>query len=431
MFGNKPDPNSFTLTTKIKLRNLSYEGFQYWATMCYSCARLYNVCIHATYELNKTKNSLFVQGDKEYLDAVTSNENFHYLPKAASQQILNSIGPIFRSFVGLLRAKGKGTYDKPVSRPSYKDKNGYSNFTVSTNGFQIKNDKLQITPSFGKKAKLKESDYVFEVPKYLHDKKIVMLTVKPSHETNVRYFTLLVTYRVDKPQIPHNYNNVLSIDIGVNNLATCFNSSSNESFIIDGRRLKFINSRYNKDIARLASIKDRQKIKSWTNQMYKITEKRSDRINDIMHKVSKQIIEYCLINDIGTIVIGKNKEWKQKCKLRKSTTQNFVQIPHARLIDMITYKGNFLGIEVVLLNESHTSKCSSLDNEKICHHETYVGKRVKRGLFVSTKGIKINADVNAAINIFRRHVTVKGSSIEIDHEQMKGILAYPLKIKVA
>ena len=143
------------------------------------------------------------------------------------------------------------------------------------------------------------------------------------------------------------------------------------------------------------------------------------------------IIEYCLINDIGTIVIGKNKEWKQNCKLRKSTTQNFVQIPHARLIDMITYKGNFLGIEVVLLNESHTSKCSSLDNEKICHHETYVGKRVKRGLFVSTKGIKINADVNAAINIFRRYVTAKGSSIEIDHKQMEGVLAHPLKIKVA
>ncbi len=263
------------------------------------------------------------------------------------------------------------------------------------------------------------------------NKKIVIVTIKPSDEKNLKYFTLLITYRVDKPQIPHNYNNVLSIDIGINNLATCFNSSSNESFIIDGRRLKFINSRYNKDIARLASIKDRQKIKSWTNQMYKITEKRNDRINDIMHKASKLIIEYCLINDIGTIVIGKNKEWKQNCKLRKSTTQNFVQIPHARLIDMITYKGNFLGIEVVLLNESHTSKCSSLDNEKICHHETYVGKRVKRGLFVSTKGIKINADVNAAINIFRRYVTAKGSSIEIDHKQMEGVLAHPLKIKVA
>ena len=86
---------------------------------------------------------------------------------------------------------------------------------------------------------------------------------------------------------------------------------------------------------------------------------------------------------------------------------------------------------MITINESHTSKCSSLDNEKIYHHEKYIGKRVKRGLFISAKGIKINADVNAAINIYRRHVTAKGSSIEIDHEQMKGILAYPLKIKVA
>jgi putative transposase len=331
----------------------------------------------------------------------------------------------------LLKAKKDGRYDKPINPPGFKYKEGYSNFTVFSTGFSIKNDKLCITPSFGKKAKLKESDYCFDIPKYLLDRKIVMVTIKPSDKKNLKYFTLLITYSIEKPQLVHNFDNVLSIDIGINNLATCFNSSSNESFIIDGRRLKFINSRYNKDIARLSAIKDRQKIKRWTNKMYKLLERRNDRIDDILHKASKHIVEYCLINDIGTIVVGKNKDWKQNCDLRKSTTQNFVQIPHARFIDMITYKANIVGIRLITLNESHTSKCSSLDNEEICHHEKYVGKRSKRGMFVTSKGIRINADVNAAINIYRRYVTAMGSSVTIDSKQMEGILAHPLKIKVA
>ena len=431
MFGHKKDISSFTLTTKIKLRHLSYEGFQYWANMCYACARLHNVCVYNTYELNKTKNTLFVQNDKEYLDTVKSNENYKFLPSAASINVLLSIQPMFKSFCMLLKAKKDGRYDKPINPPGFKYKEGYSNFTVFSTGFSIKNDKLCITPSFGKKAKLKESDYCFDIPKYLLDRKIVMVTIKPSDKKNLKYFILLITYSIEKPQLVHNFDNVLSIDIGINNLATCFNSSSNESFIIDGRRLKFINSRYNKDIARLSAIKDRQKIKRWTNKMYKLLERRNDRIDDILHKASKHIVEYCLINDIGTIVVGKNKDWKQNCDLRKSTTQNFVQIPHARFIDMITYKANIVGIRLITLNESYTSKCSSLDNEEICHHEKYVGKRSKRGMFVTSKGIRINADVNAAINIYRRHVTAMGSSVTIDSKQMEGILAHPLKIKVA
>ena len=100
-------------------------------------------------------------------------------------------------------------------------------------------------------------------------------------------------------------------------------------------------------------------------------------------------------------------------------------------VTIIAYKADIVGIRLVTINESHTSKCSALDNEEICHHEKYVGKRSKRGMFVSAKGIRINADVNAAINIYRRHVTAMGSSVTIDSKQMKGVLAHPLKIKVA
>jgi putative transposase len=107
---------------------------------------------------------------------------------------------------------------------------------------------------------------------------------------------------------------------------------------------------------------------------------------------------------IGTLVIGKNDGWKQEANMGKRNNQQFVQIPHARFIQMLSYKAELVGIQVILQEESHTSKCSFLDNEPICHQERYMGKRVKRGLFRSAAGRRINADVNGSLNIIRKAI---------------------------
>jgi putative transposase len=99
---------------------------------------------------------------------------------------------------------------------------------------------------------------------------------------------------------------------------------------------------------------------------------------------------------------GKNPEWKQEANMGKRTNQNFVSIPHARCIEMLTYKAQLVGIEVHITEESYTSKCSFLDNESIEKHESYAGRRIKRGLFRSQFGILINADVNGSLNIIRK-----------------------------
>ena len=143
------------------------------------------------------------------------------------------------------------------------------------------------------------------------------------------------------------------------------------------------------------------------------TKKRNNKIKDYFHKTSHMLINYSKINNIGTIIIGYNKEWKQESNMGARNNQTFVSIPHLQLIRMIQYKAQLAGIEVVLTDESYTSKCSALDNESIGKHDTYMGKRVKRGLFQSSKGIKINADVNAAMNILRKVVPIafKGKGI--------------------
>ena len=96
-----------------------------------------------------------------------------------------------------------------------------------------------------------------------------------------------------------------------------------------------------------------------------------------------------------------NKEWKQEIKLGKNN-QKFVEIPFDILIDMITYKAKDKGIDVITTEESYTSKCSFFDNEEMCHHDQYQGKRIKRGLFRTSDRKTINSDVNGALNIIRK-----------------------------
>ena len=129
-------------------------------------------------------------------------------------------------------------------------------------------------------------------------------------------------------------------------------------------------------------------------------------IADFFHKASRKIIEFCVHNNVGQIVIGYNEKWKQKSHLGRITNQLFISIPFLKLIKQIQYKGILKGIIVVLTEESYTSKCSALDFEPIQHHPHYLGKRIHRGLFRSQKGILINADVNGALNILRKVVPI-------------------------
>ncbi|MCU0499580.1 MAG: transposase, partial [Anaerolineae bacterium] len=130
--------------------------------------------------------------------------------------------------------------------------------------------------------------------------------------------------------------------------------------------------------------------------------KRNCRVDAYLHQASRRIIEFMQLMGIGTLVIGKNEGWKQGIELGKRTNQNFVQIPHARFIEMLTYKAQLVGIAVIITEESYTSKCSFLDGEAVCKHEQYAGKRVKRGLFCASNGRLMNADTNGAYNIIRK-----------------------------
>ena len=107
-------------------------------------------------------------------------------------------------------------------------------------------------------------------------------------------------------------------------------------------------------------------------------------------------------NDIHTIVIGNNKNWKQSISLGKRTNQSFVSIPHRKLIEKIIYKARNAGVNVILTEESYTSGTSFLDGEPPTKEFYNKDRRIHRGLFVSNQGIRINADVNAAYQIMKK-----------------------------
>jgi putative transposase len=135
---------------------------------------------------------------------------------------------------------------------------------------------------------------------------------------------------------------------------------------------------------------------------YKVREKWRRKIKDYFHKLSRFLVNLWQQRDLHTVYIGYNPLWKHQARLRKKTTQLFVTIPFHQLLSLLTYKAEEQGITVELVDESYTSKCSFLDDESAQKHSSYAGKRVKRGLFRSTQGHLINADVNAAYNVLMK-----------------------------
>lgn len=210
-----------------------------------------------------------------------------------------------------------------------------------------------------------------------------------------------------KKQLDDN-NRIMSIDLGVNNLASIVTNVSNKPILIDGRRLKSINQYYNKKRSDIQKQLKKVNGKENSRRLMSLTRRRNNKVKDYLHKASKEIINTCLKEDIATLIVGHNDGWKQNVNLGKRNNQNFVSIPFEMFISMLRYKSERQGLRFVEVNESHTSKCSSFDLEPVCHHDTYVGRRVRRGLFMTRDGILINADINGSYNIMRK---VKGDAV--------------------
>ena len=202
-----------------------------------------------------------------------------------------------------------------------------------------------------------------------------------------------------------NSSRVVGIDFGSKNIIAMVNNIGLKPIVIkdDGTGIKSINQFYNKRKAELQSIYAKQGIKDG-NRLRKLKTKRDKKTNDWVHKLTRWIVDWCVKRNVGIIVVGHNDNWKQKIKLGRRNNQNFVLIPFDTIMQKLFYKVEEVGIILKEQEESHTSKCSFLDNEPIKHHTKYVGKRITRSLFKSAKGTIIHADINAGYNIVKKAI---------------------------
>ncbi|WP_290432530.1 IS200/IS605 family accessory protein TnpB-related protein [uncultured Parasutterella sp.] len=225
-------------------------------------------------------------------------------------------------------------------------------------------------------------------------------------------FIVELTYRVGKDECKNsrsvalNPNEALCCDLGIDNFATFVSTKPGiRPFLVKGKILKSINQQYNKQVAELRSKKHYEHIRIKGVKRY-------CQLQDLMHKASRLAVNFCLAHDLGRIVIGTNRNWKQSVNLGKRNNQNFVMLPHAKFIEMVRYKAEEYGIQVTVREESYTSKASALDMDVIADFDpkqgktkpVFSGKRIKRGLYRSSDGHLINADINGAANIGRKEL---------------------------
>lgn len=212
------------------------------------------------------------------------------------------------------------------------------------------------------------------------------------------YYIMEIIYEVDIPDCKKYNGRICAIDLGVNNFITMVNNIGEQPIVVKGGIIKSINQYYNKQKAKIQSELKKKNNKNWSKRLQKLTNKRYEMIKYQMHCISKHIINWCISHDVNTLVVGHNDNWKQENK----HMQNFAYIPYDMFINMLKYKCENNGVKCIITEESYTSGTSFLDNESPIKEKYDNSRRIYRGLFVSTTGKKINADVNAAYQIIKK-----------------------------
>ena len=353
--------------------------------VCHKSGLLYN------YVLFQVRQGIFSGNYLKEYDISTKlvNDNqfdFRNLPCGVSQQVVKQVFQNIKSWIKLKKdyEKNPSKYEARPRLPKYKKGKKQNMLVFTTATCKIKNGYIHFIKNIVKPIKTN-----------IGDSKLCQVRIIPQ----ATCYVVEVIYEKKETDLNLNKSNILSIDLGLDNLCTGISNVGLNPFIINGKAIKSFNQWYNKTRSKWMSFvgeKGTSKKLRWLNN------RRNFWIEDKIHKVSRWIINFCKHNNVGSIVIGLNKGWKQNIDLGKKNNQKFVEIPFSKLIDKITYKGKLIGIEVRTTEESYTSKIDHLAFESLKKQEVYLGKRKKRGLFQSSVGKLLNADINGAIGIGRK-----------------------------
>ena len=416
------------LTQRNQIKGLTKTEYEALREMCRYAKNLYNVGLYSI------RQYFFLEGQYRRYDshyhAVKDNENYALLQAGVGQQILQVVDRAFRSFFTLLKKAKQGEYRfHDVKIPHYVEKDGDFPLILSTHAIVIKDGDLQGPMSHAFQRAHPDLERIrIPFPARLEGKTIKEVRILPRERA--RFFTVQCVYEAAPEPSASLTDAALTIDLGLDNLATCVNSADGSSFILDGKSLKSLNHQYNVRTTKLQAVLDLQKLPR-SERMARITMTRNNRVHDYMMKAARYLINYCLANRIGTVSVGYNPDWKRDIHLGKRNNQNFVPIPHGQLRTQLENLCDRYGIRYVEQEESYTSQASFLDSDTMpiwngSHQNVaFSGKRVKRGLYRTADGHLFHADTNEAANILRK------SNHRLDVERVaRGLLANPLRVKL-
>jgi IS605 OrfB family transposase len=390
----------------IKSSNKDYKKID---KLAFLSKNLYNCAVYINRQAFFNHQPFLTMTDLHH--QLKTSVDYQALPAKVSQLILKQVEKTFKSYCQAISQykKNPDKFTGCPKLPRYKHKEKGRNLVIynyqAISKKALKNGLIQPSGTNLKfKTELKEVAEVRIIPQ-------------------IGAYCLEIVY--EHPEIEKKKGNRCAfVDLGLNNLAAI--TSNNPEFqptLVCGRALKSCNQKYHKTLARLKSeLPAHQKT---SKRIQGLTLKRNCKVDYYLHTASRYIINLLEIHQINLLVIGQNQGWKQNINIGDKNNQSFVNIPHAKFIEQLTYKANLVGIEVITTDESYTSKCSFLDLEPIQKQESYLGKRVKRGLFRSSTGYLYGADINGSLNIGRKVV----GEVAFSENPIERFVVNPVRVK--
>lgn len=366
--------------------------FDFIKELCHLSKNLYNASLYDVRQYYFETKSYRTWQSQRPIFTKNHNTDYYALQSHLAGEVLMQVG---RQFIGFFNNKT----NKKKRIPKYKDKNGYNvvtfpKITISKQN-EFDEDTQLYTYTLCKRSynlKIKSTKSNIKMVKFVYD------------EVNdvIKCYKI---YEVEQPKLKKDNSRYFSIDLGLNNIVSIYNNIGIRPLLYNGRPIKSINQYYNKTNAKLrAELPTNVKT---SNRLKQLSFKRNNKIDYEMHKISTHIINEAVKNNISKIFIGNNVGWKTEINMGRRNNQNFVNIPHTKLISQLLYKGLMNGIDVIVTEESYTSKASFFDKDQLpiygeSDNHKFSGKRIKRGLYRDSKGNLWNADLNGAANIMRK-----------------------------
>lgn len=389
--------------------------------LTYSVSTLWNVCNYARYNSDKFQSAYDQQ--KKF------KNNFWYknLPSQSAQALISKLATAWKSFFS---AKKNGKLENPKP-PKFKPKTHHSTITFKRNNFKMFDNKIRLTISKQSKGYLKEehsikSKYLWiDLDKSLSlDGDVKIVEIVPLWDGSYSVHIVVEKEAEEKKDT----GNVMSIDLGILNLACITFSNSKDSFIIDGSQLLSVNRYFDKEISLLQQINNLQGRKKNTKQINQLFDKRRRQIKQILHSASNKIISLASSYSVDTIVVGDLTHIREGANYGKKTNQKLHKWNFSRLFSYIKYKAKLSGISVVKISERYTSQCCSvhLKADEIDKEHAKKSNRKHRGLYCCKEcGAVLNADLNGSLNILKKYLHSVGENLR------RGVVALASPVRLA